>query len=417
MKARVSGAAFAASDSAVAVTVSVPRGLESSPQVIVVGRRASAARSASRRARARCSRARRPPSRRRGSPTRARGPRRCGCGRSSAPPAPSASSGSQAVSVTVTAIGAVARPGGAAVATRRARRPRRRATTSRPRRRAAPASSRPAAASARGRLGRQARARADGQAAPAPAAGRRKNQSVTREHQRPDQDLAEHRRVVVAEEAASTVPERASRPAARRVRSQTGCCRWFQIPASCRLRSTVAAKPGGDEDDEDPGPAEEPPQVEPHAAASRCRSRAAPRPAMPSSAPSGAAGPGLCWKSASRKNTDSRPSRATAKKLMPISAQAGPRAPASAASMSCSIVALIEREALRIQKTIEISTTTATAPTIGLEELLRPLRELRADADARAAPTNSDSATASSTPDPDRRQPVARGRCGRDSRR
>ena len=34
MKARVSGAAFAASDSAVATTVSVPRGFDSSPQVI-----------------------------------------------------------------------------------------------------------------------------------------------------------------------------------------------------------------------------------------------------------------------------------------------------------------------------------------------------------------------------------------------
>ena len=34
MKARVSGAAVAASDSAVASTVSVPRGLERSPQVM-----------------------------------------------------------------------------------------------------------------------------------------------------------------------------------------------------------------------------------------------------------------------------------------------------------------------------------------------------------------------------------------------
>ena len=137
---------------------------------------------------------------------------------------------------------------------------------------------------------------------------------------------------------------------------------------------------------------------------------------MPSSAPTGAAGPGLCWKSARRKKTDSSPSRATAKKLMPISAQAGPRASASAASMSCSMVLLIERAALRIQKTIESQDDDGEAPTIASKSSW-----VRC---GNCAPSGEDAGAdeererdGEQHADPDRRQPVASARSARGSRR
>ena len=117
----------------------------------------------------------------------------------------------------------------------------------------------------------------------------------------------------------------------------------------------------------------------------------------PSSAPTGAAPPWLCWKIASRKNTDSSPSRATAKKVIPISAQVGPRVSDSAASISCSIVARIERAALRIQNTIESSTTTAQSP-ISASKISWAFCGSPEPTASTAAPTKSDIATARNTP-------------------
>ena len=79
---------------------------------------------------------------------------------------------------------------------------------------------------------------------------------------------------------------------------------------------------------------------------------------------------------ASRKNTDSRPSRATAKNTMAINAEACPVECESAESIEAWSSDLIERAALRIQKTIEHKTITAIRPTMRLEKFLRLLRKL-----------------------------------------
>ncbi len=118
---------------------------------------------------------------------------------------------------------------------------------------------------------------------------------------------------------------------------------------------------------------------------------------MPANAAAGAAGPELCWKMASRKKTDSSPSRATAKKTMAVSAQLWPEAEESATSMELCSSALMERAARRIQKTIHTRTTTATALTAPSNSSWSFCGKA-ALASCRPAPTKSDRARARNTP-------------------
>ncbi len=119
---------------------------------------------------------------------------------------------------------------------------------------------------------------------------------------------------------------------------------------------------------------------------------------MPASAPTGASQPLLCWNTASRKNTDSSPSRATARNTMPISAQPCPSAPLpSALSMEACSSPLMDRAALRIQNTIEVSMTTAIRPTTPSNSSCCFCGNSAASS-CRPAPANSESAVASSTP-------------------
>ena len=100
---------------------------------------------------------------------------------------------------------------------------------------------------------------------------------------------------------------------------------------------------------------------------------------------------------ASRKKTDSRPSRATAKNTIPISAHVPREPPPSATSIDSCSSDLIERAALRIQNTIETSTVTAMAPTIASKSSC-PFCGNSALANCRAAPTSSEKAMASRMP-------------------
>ena len=120
--------------------------------------------------------------------------------------------------------------------------------------------------------------------------------------------------------------------------------------------------------------------------------------AMPASAPTGACQPWLCWKMASRKKTDSRPSRATARKTMPMSAQPAASVPwPSARSTEACRSPLMLRAVLRIQNTMEVSMPTAMRPTTPSKSSCSFCGNSAAISWS-AAPANSDSALASSTP-------------------
>ncbi len=87
----------------------------------------------------------------------------------------------------------------------------------------------------------------------------------------------------------------------------------------------------------------------------------------PSMAPTGAAMPTFCSNVASRKNTDSSPSRPTARNTIPTRAQDWPVSALPLAPIACSIerckVAFIERAACCIHSTIELRIITAISPT------------------------------------------------------
>ena len=82
---------------------------------------------------------------------------------------------------------------------------------------------------------------------------------------------------------------------------------------------------------------------------------------------------------------------------MPIRARPCADEPASAASIEACSSRLIERATLRIQNTMEVSTATATRPTMASNSSCVRCGN-SALTSCSPAPTNSDAATASNTP-------------------